>query len=79
MSIKFSKGVLDDSGSLKITEVRTLEQSSIQKCPHYIMVAEHYRADESCRCDDESHVVMSEWGYVWSGDSWGDGEEEAGA
>ena len=71
MSIKFSEGVLSPSGALKITEVRTLNQSRIQQCPHYIMCHSHYRDDESCRCDDEGHADMAEWGYVWDGKVWG--------
>ena len=42
-----------------------IKQSDIQRCPHYIMVPEHYRADETCRCDDPDHSEMVEWGYVW--------------
>jgi hypothetical protein len=34
------------------------------------MVPEHYRDDNSCRCDDESHTEMAEWGYKWNGEQW---------
>lgn len=70
MSIEFSKGVVGPGGSLEITKIRTLMRSSIQKCPHYIMVPDHYRDDETCRCDDEGHTEMAEWGYVWNSKAW---------
>jgi hypothetical protein len=56
-------GKLNTDGSL--SEVREIKQSDIGKCPHFIMVPEHYRADGSCRCDDPTSN-MAEWGYVWS-------------
>ena len=56
-----------------VTHIRSLRQSSMIKCPYSIMMPEHYRADESCRCDDPTHNEMSEWGYVWDGSLWADG------
>jgi hypothetical protein len=73
--VQFSKGAINPDGSLSITPVRTLKQSSMLKCPHCIMAPEHYRADESCRCDDPEHTEMAEWGYVWDGSNWGSEEE----
>ena len=72
MSIQFqaSTGKLDANGKMIITDVRTLEQSSVVKCPHYILMPDHYRADESCRCNDYGHTEMAEWGYAWDGKSW---------
>ena len=52
----------------KIT--RELPQSAMQKCPHCIMVPEHYRDDNTCRCDDPDHTDMSEWGYDWRDGQW---------
>ena len=63
--VEFSKGEINKDGSLSVTKVRTLRQSSMMKCLHFIMVPEHYRDDESCRCNDEGHTEMAEWGYVW--------------
>ncbi len=40
------------------------------RCPSFIMVPEHYRADGSCRCDDITHVEMNEWGYTWGDGRW---------
>jgi hypothetical protein len=37
---------------------------------HKIMVPEHYRPDESCRCDDPDHRAMASWGYRWDGHRW---------
>jgi len=71
LTIKFSEGKLEGDGrTLTVKHVRTLSRSSIGKCPHLIMVPGHYRADESCRCDDPSHTEMSEWGYAWNGKLW---------
>lgn len=46
--------------------IRMLKQSDMLKCPHCIMVPEHYRDDGSCKCNDPSATIMLEWGYVWS-------------
>ena len=69
-------GNLNPDGSL--SNVRNIEQSAIMKCPHLILVAEHYRADGSCRCDDP-RARMAEWGYVWDATAgrWVNGPEEA--
>ena len=37
----------------------------MMRCPHVIMVAEHYRDDGSCKCNDPNEKVMREWGYRW--------------
>jgi hypothetical protein len=34
-------------------------------CPHLILVPEHYRDDNTCKCDDPNERVMAEWGYKW--------------
>ena len=49
-----------------LTNVRTLAQSDIAACPFVIFVAEHYRPDGSCKCDDADERVkmISEWGYT---------------
>ena len=68
--IEFSNATLGKGGSLSVTKVRSLRQSSIQACPLFMMVPQHYRSDESCRCDDPDHTEMAEWGYVWDGKVW---------
>jgi hypothetical protein len=50
--------------------LRILDIASIMECPHLIMLAEHYRSDGTCRCDDETHTVMAEWDYEWDGAQW---------
>jgi hypothetical protein len=50
--------------------VREIRQSDIVKCPHVIFVADHYRADGSCRCNDPTHKEMRKWGYRWRGGQW---------
>lgn len=61
-------GTLNADGTL--TNVREIKQSSINRCPHVILVANHYRADGSCRCDDADHSEMKQWGYRWNGYLW---------
>jgi hypothetical protein len=46
--------------------VRTLPQSKIAACPHFIMAIEHYRADGTCKCNDPAENVMAEWEYTWN-------------
>lgn len=36
------------------------------RCPHYILVPEHYREDGICKCNDPGALEMREWGYKWS-------------
>jgi hypothetical protein len=61
-------GFIDLDG--KVTHVRTIPQASIAACPHYIMAPEHYRDDNTCRCDDPTHTEMKEWGYNWREEAW---------
>ena len=70
--IRFMK--MDATG--KMTEERDIDQKDIQKCPHVILMAEHYRNDGSCRCNDKTHVVMLQWGYVWDDGQWINKEED---
>lgn len=53
-------------GGVVGASVHTLKQASVARCPHFILLPEHYRADESCYCDDPTHVEMKEWGYRWN-------------
>lgn len=64
--VRFSE--MDASGVE--SNVRVIKQSDLQRCPHTILVADHYRDDGSCRCDDPDHLVMAEWGWVWDGSVW---------
>lgn len=54
-----------DLGPEGLTNVRTIRQSDVQACPHFILVPEHYRDDGSCRCDDPEATEMADGGYVW--------------
>jgi hypothetical protein len=54
----------------EITDEREIPQSAVLACPHFIIVAEHYRDDNTCRCDDPTHTEMRAAGYVWSGKEW---------
>lgn len=44
---------------------RAIAQSDILKCPFCILVANHYREDGSCKCDDqgERDHMIAELGY----------------
>jgi hypothetical protein len=55
-------GMLTPEGYVHI---RTLKQEAMLACPHVIFAPEHYRDDESCRCDDPDHTEMTKWGYIW--------------
>jgi len=65
---KIQFGTLHPDGS--VTNVRQIKQLDIGKCPHFIMVPEHYNDDGSCKCKDSEAVVMKEWGYKWSDGEW---------
>lgn len=58
-------GELHPDGS--VTNARTIKQADLTKCPHFILMPDHYRDDGSCRCDDPAHTDMQEWGYTWDG------------
>lgn len=68
--VKFSKLQLDADGKPYDTDIREIPQSAMVGCPHCIMMQEHYRMDNTCRCDDPTHDEMIAWGYVWDGDRW---------
>lgn len=61
-------GTIDSDGH--VYNVRLIKQSSIAACPHFIVVAEHYREDGSCKCNDPSDENMKTWGYNWNGERW---------
>lgn len=55
---------------LRMASFRLIRMSSIGACPYLILSPSHYRADETCRCDDPDHVEMKEWGFWWDGARW---------
>ena len=59
-------GRMDETG--RVFDEREISHESIQACRFLILVAEHYREDGSCRCDDAQHRVMiiREWEYQQS-------------
>lgn len=61
-------GVLTPEGV--ITQRRTIPQEALKMCEHMILAPEHYREDNTCRCDDPTHTEMRDWGYVWTGVAW---------
>ena len=70
---KIAEGYMRDAERLEtaldrpaVTDIRYLKRSDMRKCSFAIMVAEHYRADGSCKCDDaeQRKLMISEWGYM---------------
>lgn len=55
---------------LKRGKITLLRHADIMKCPHAIIMSEHYNADGSCKCNDPNATVMAEWGYKWDGSKW---------
>lgn len=55
---------IDESGV--VSHVRTISQEAIGRCPFLIMVPEHYRPDESCKCNcpNERARMIREWDYT---------------
>lgn len=49
-----------------MAQIRKLKQSDLLKCPHCILMPQHYRADGTCKCDDPNEHVMQGWGYRWN-------------
>jgi hypothetical protein len=67
---RFSELKLDADGKLVETHIRVIKQSDMLKCPHVILMADHYRADGICRCDDPTATEMNDWGYRWRDGRW---------
>jgi hypothetical protein len=44
---------IEIDGTGKQISVRNINRESIAKCPSFILVAAHYRADGSCRHDEK--------------------------
>jgi len=63
--VRFSDGKII-AGKIVETNVRFLRQSAMLKCPFTIMVPEHYREDETCKCNDSQHreMMKREWEYT---------------
>ena len=68
--VRFATFEYGVDGTLVETYMCSIRQADIGKCPHVIIAVEHYRDDGTCRCDDESHVEMKEWGYEWREGMW---------
>lgn len=60
----------EKTGAVSETNVRVIRQSDLRRCPHFIMMPEHYRDTGHCRCDDPEHTDMRDWGYKWSKGQW---------
>ena len=63
-TIRFSTLSPDGNGGAVETNVQMLKYSDLAQCPHCIFVADHYRADGTCRCNDKSHTEMK--GGLWA-------------
>lgn len=67
---RFSKLTQKPDGTVEETDVRFIPQSAMMRCPNFIIVPEHYRANHTCKCDDPNETVMKEWGYKWRNGQW---------
>jgi hypothetical protein len=47
---------------------RILKQSDIQRCPHFILLASHYRSDGTCRCNEMKCEYTSCKREKWGGE-----------
>lgn len=56
----------EDGETLKQSKMRVLPRSAISSCPFTIFSPEHYREDNSCKCNDCDDPNMKAWGYRWS-------------
>lgn len=57
-------GTLNPDGSF--TNVREIKQSDLMKCPFMILMADHYRNDGTCKCNDPEHreFMKKNWEYT---------------
>ena len=62
--IKFGDLIIEN-GVAKETNIRMIKQSDVGKCPFFILVVDHYRADGSCKCSNKEHraMMIKEWEY----------------
>ena len=76
--VRFSKLIIGADGKPVDTEIREIRQSDIMKCPHYIMLPEHYNSEGTCKCRDPNETVLAEWGYVWDAERriWAGGDDD---
>lgn len=65
-SVAMPANSLGRGQDLNAAKIYTMRQADIARCPHCIMVPDHYRADGSCKCNDPRETVMQEWGYRWN-------------
>lgn len=73
-TVNYPKARLEN-GELVLGPIKQIDP---RKCPHFIMVGEHYRDNGTCRCDDPTCAEMADWGYVWSDETarWEAGPDE---
>lgn len=73
--VEYSKARLGADGKIELYDQKTINP---RRCPHHIIMGEHYRDDGSCRCNDITATVMTKWGYTWDATAqlWEAGEDE---
>ena len=67
--VRFSELHLEGGEPVE-TNVRHISYADIKRCPHTILLPEHYREDGTCRCDDPDYPEMIEAGYEWRDGRW---------
>ena len=49
---------------------KNIPRASVMACDHFILDPIHYDENNKCRCTDEDHEEMSDWGYEWRDGKW---------
>jgi hypothetical protein len=62
-SLPYTEGTETIGNNIFKTKTYQINPSA---CPHLIFSPEHYRADNSCKCNEPNNKLMKENGYKWS-------------
>lgn len=59
--MEYTEAIIED-GKVRILSSKQIDPS---RCPHFILVGDHYREDGSCKCDDAQHrqYMIDNWDY----------------
>ena len=49
---------------------KEIARKEVMACDYFILMPDHYSGDGTCRCTDEDHEEMSDWGYIWRDGKW---------
>ena len=54
--------------ALKKASIIHTKYNDVLQCPYKIIYRGHYELNGKCRCHDQHHRFMIEWGYEWNKD-----------